>query len=81
MIELAEAVGLVEIVDVAKVVAMTEAAEIAVVVGMRVETGLTEVELEIYECAVALVKTLKAELVDAGWLVGDETAGTSDGSK
>lgn len=82
MIELAEATGLAETVDVVKVVATPKVADIAVVVRMKVETGLTEVELENSDCAVALFKRLVEGLVDAkGRLVGDETAGTSDGSK
>jgi hypothetical protein len=74
-------VELVELVDVAKVVPGAKAEERVVVVGTKVETGLTEVELEISECAVAPVKTAEEELIDEVWPVGDERASTSDESK
>jgi hypothetical protein len=74
-------VELVELVDVAKVVPGAKAEERVVVVGTKVETGLTEVELGISECAVAPVKTAEEELIDEVWPVGDERASTSDESK
>jgi hypothetical protein len=74
-------VGLAEIVDVAKVVPEPKAEERVVVVGIKVEIGLTEVELEISECEDALVKTVEEGLIDEVWPVGDERASTSDESK
>jgi hypothetical protein len=73
--------GLAEIVDVAKVVPEPKAEERVVVVGIEVKIGLTEVELEICECADARVKTVEGGLIDEVWPVGDERASTSDESK
>jgi hypothetical protein len=74
-------VGLAEIVDVAKVVPEPKAEERVVVVGIEVKTGLTEVELDICECADTRVKTAEEGLIDEVWPVGDERASTSDESK
>lgn len=73
--------GLAEKVDGAKVVPEPEAEERVVVMGIEVEIGLTEVELEICECADARVKTVEEGLMDEVWPVGDERASTSDESK
>jgi hypothetical protein len=72
---------LAEIVDVAKVVLEPKAEERVVVVGIKVEMGLTEVELEISECEDALVKTVEEGLIEEVWPVSDEIASTSDESK
>jgi hypothetical protein len=74
-------VELAEIVDVVKVVPAAKAEERVVVVGIKVETGLTEVELEISECAVAPVRAVEEELLGEVWPVGDERASISDESK
>jgi hypothetical protein len=68
-------------VDGAKVVPEPKAEERVVVVGIKVEIGLTKVELEISECADARVNTVEEGLIDEVWPVGDKRASTSDESK